>query len=176
MMSSTRSCPRSPQRLAVGDRALAQSRAAAEYDRAPVRGEARGRVLQTLIGGLARARPRSEERMRAMSSGSVPASRKRMRPPRLRQTVTATAKTRPAGCPADAAGSGAGLRVVIVEAESELLAGGGDDKRRENARAEVWLANTRELHAAPRPGGVAARQTLAHRRPSRGCLIKVQEP
>ena len=42
--------------------------------------------------------------------------------------------------PADAARSGGGLvgagpRVVIVEAEGELLAGGGDDRRREDARA-----------------------------------------
>ena len=47
--------------------------------------------------------------------------------------------------PADAARSGARLggrapRVVVVEAEGELLAGGRDDRRRENARAEVMAA------------------------------------
>ena len=47
--------------------------------------------------------------------------------------------------PADAARSGGrlggrALRVVVVETEGELLAGGGDDRRREDARAEVMAA------------------------------------
>jgi hypothetical protein len=55
--------------------------------------------------------------------------------------------------PADAARSGGGLgggwRVVVVEAQGELLAGGGDDGRREDAGAEVMRSRLGCDHQAP---------------------------
>lgn len=65
----------------------------------------------------------------------------RMRPPHLRQTVTSMANTgarRRARAARSGGGRAGGARVVVGEAEGELLAGGGDEGRWEDA--EVMAA------------------------------------
>ena len=72
---------------------------------------------------------------------------------------------------ADAARSGRGLGgrvprvVVIVEAEGELLAGGGDNRRREDARAQVMAAGE---HAEVPTRSAVARTRAVPARPGAG--------